>query len=122
MPTFRTPPAGGNPAESRSAVPAARGRQRMAPDLDIVSHSVEQTRRIGARLARLLQPGDLLLLDGPFGAGKTSLTQGIAQGLAVGEDYITSPTFTLINEYQGRLPLYHVDLYRLDNEEQALEL
>jgi tRNA threonylcarbamoyladenosine biosynthesis protein TsaE len=110
---------------SRTPSPADRpaGPARPAHDLDIISHSLDQTRRIGGRLAALLQPGDLLLLEGPFGAGKTTFAQGIARGLGVGSDYITSPTFTLINEYDdGRLPLYHVDLYRLDNADQAYDL
>lgn len=93
-----------------------------AHDIDVISHSLEQTRRIGQRLAALLAPGDLILLEGPFGAGKTTFTQGIARGLGVQDDYITSPTFTLINEYAGRLPLYHVDLYRLETAAQAQDL
>ena len=114
-----SPPDRSLPPASAGAAPPARP----ARDVDIISHSLEQTRRIGARLAALLQPGDLILLDGPFGAGKTSFTQGIARGLGVGSDYITSPTFTLINEYEdGRLPLYHVDLYRLEDLEQVREL
>src|SRR5436305_2135610 len=95
---------------------------RATPDVDVISHSLDQTRRIGGRLAALLAPGDVILLEGPFGAGKTTFTQGIARGLGVTDDYITSPTFTLINEYPGRLPLYHVDLYRLDSAAQALDL
>jgi tRNA threonylcarbamoyladenosine biosynthesis protein TsaE len=88
-----------------------------APTLDFVSHSTTQTQRIGARLGELLAAGDVVLLEGPLGSGKTLLTHGIAQGLGISE-YITSPSFTLINEYWpketgGRLPLYHIDLYRL---------
>lgn len=69
-------------------------------------------------------PGDVILLRGPFGAGKTTLVQGIGAGLGV-TGYVTSPSFTLINEYGGRLPLYHVDLFRLNEldieMEQAIE-
>lgn len=121
MSVYRTPspPDRPHPPASAGAAPSARP----ARDVDIISHSLEQTRRIGARLAALLQAGDLILLEGDFGAGKTSFTQGIARGLGVGSDYITSPTFTLINEYDdGRLPLYHVDLYRLDDANQVRDL
>jgi tRNA threonylcarbamoyladenosine biosynthesis protein TsaE len=107
----------------RSAKAQARRRDARPPvELELISHSLDQTRRIGARLAALLQPGDLLLLEGEFGTGKTSLTQGLAHGLNVANPYVTSPTFTLINEYPGRLPLYHVDLYRLDDPGQLHEL
>jgi tRNA threonylcarbamoyladenosine biosynthesis protein TsaE len=82
--------------------------------LDIVSHGVDQTRRLGAHLGRLLAPGDVILLDGEFGSGKTTFTQGIAKGLGLDSHYVNSPTFTLINEYKGgRVHLAHVDLYRL---------
>ncbi|HVF99141.1 MAG TPA: tRNA (adenosine(37)-N6)-threonylcarbamoyltransferase complex ATPase subunit type 1 TsaE [Chloroflexia bacterium] len=83
-------------------------------DIDTVSHGVEQTRRLGERLSKLLRPGSIILLEGEFGTGKTSFTQGIAKGLGIDSRYVNSPTFTLINEYKGgRLPLYHIDLYRL---------
>ena len=84
--------------------------------LDIISHSPAQTRRLGARLGLLLQEGDLVCLEGELGSGKTCLAQGIGQGMGVGAT-ITSPTFTLIAEYQPPPPaprLYHIDLYRLD--------
>lgn len=83
--------------------------------LDIVSHGVDQTRRLGAHLGRLLAPGDVILLDGEFGSGKTTFTQGIAKGLGLDSHYVNSPTFTLINEYKGgRVHLAHIDLYRLE--------
>ena len=88
-------------------------------DLDIVSHGVEQTRRLGAHLGKLLGRGDLVLLEGDFGSGKTTFTQGIARGLGIDSRYVNSPTFTLINEYKdGNLPLQHIDLYRLEGDEQ----
>ncbi len=121
MSVYRTPspPDRPHPPVPTGAAPPARPPR----DVDIISHSLEQTRRIGARLAALLRPGDLILLEGDFGAGKTSFTQGIARGLGVGSDYITSPTFTLINEYEdGRLPIYHVDLYRLEDPDQVRDL
>jgi tRNA threonylcarbamoyladenosine biosynthesis protein TsaE len=93
--------------------------------LDVISHSPAQTRRFGARLGLLLQPGDLLCLEGDLGTGKTCLVQGIGQGLGV-RGPITSPTYTLIAEYRPPPPapeLYHVDLYRLDDPvEEALAL
>ncbi len=107
---------------SRANAPPRRRDPRPQVDLELISHSLDQTRRIGVRLAGLLTVGDLLLLEGEFGAGKTSFTQGIAKGLNVDNPYVTSPTFTLINEYPGRLPLYHIDLYRLDNPDQLHEL
>jgi tRNA threonylcarbamoyladenosine biosynthesis protein TsaE len=92
-------------------------------DLDIISHGADQTRRLGAHLGRLLQPGDVILLEGEFGTGKTTLTQGIARGLGLDSHYVNSPTFMLINEYKGgRLRLYHIDLYRLEDDEQVSTL
>ncbi|MBM9614019.1 tRNA (adenosine(37)-N6)-threonylcarbamoyltransferase complex ATPase subunit type 1 TsaE [Desulfobulbus rhabdoformis] len=69
-------------------------------------------------LTRELKPGDVLLLYGPLGAGKTTLTQALARGLAVGDDqYVSSPSFALLHEYEGRLPIAHMDLYRLADED-----
>lgn len=84
---------------------------------------MEQTRRLGAHLGKLLRRGDIILLEGEFGTGKTTFTQGIARGLNIDDRYVNSPTFTLINEYRGgRLPLYHIDLYRLEGMEQVSTL
>lgn len=79
----------------------------------VITSSPEQTWQRGRLLGELLNAGDTVCLYGDLGAGKTNITYGIAQGLAVREKYITSPTFTFVNEYQGRVPLYHIDLYRL---------
>jgi len=79
------------------------------------------TRELGRQLAGLLAPGAILILSGELGAGKTTLTQGLARGLGVTAP-VTSPTFTLIQEYQGRHPLYHIDLYRLEDPEAMLDL
>jgi len=87
--------------------------------LDIISHSEAQTRRLGARLAALLSPGDVIALAGGLGTGKTRFAQGVGLGLGVTEP-ITSPTFTLVNEYHGRLTLYHIDLYRINQVAEAL--
>jgi len=79
------------------------------------SSSEAETRAIGARLSALLQPGAVLLLSGDLGAGKTAFTKGLAEGLGIDPGEVTSPTFTLVHEYRGgRLPLVHVDLYRLE--------
>ena len=81
--------------------------------------SVEETVALGERLGRAAAPGDLLCLWGDLGAGKTQLVKGIARGLGIG-DTVNSPTFILMNEYAGRLPLFHVDLYRLADAADAL--
>lgn len=83
--------------------------------------SAAATGRVGAELGRLLQAGDVLGLDGPLGAGKTCIVGGIARGLGV-KGAVTSPTFTLVNQYAGRLTLYHVDLYRLMSSQEVDEL
>lgn len=79
----------------------------------ITSQNPEQTLTLGKNLGRELKPGNIVLLFGELGAGKTTLTQGISTGLGLHE-YIRSPTFTIINEYQGRWPIYHMDLYRME--------
>lgn len=92
-----------------------------------VTHSAAETRAFGIRLASLLRPGDVVLLHGDLGAGKTTLTQGIAQGLGITEP-VQSPTFTLVSEHDGRaidgtpVRLYHVDLYRIGGEEDLEEV
>lgn len=79
------------------------------------STSETETRQIAAALAATLEAGDVLLLSGDLGAGKTAFVRGLAEGLLINTDEVTSPTFTLVHEYRGgRLPLVHVDLYRLD--------
>lgn len=81
----------------------------------IATSSLDETRRLGERLGRLLKEGDIICLHGELGAGKTTFTQGIAKGMGVAKAFITSPTFVIANEYKGRLALYHIDLYRLNN-------
>ncbi|HHU60853.1 MAG: tRNA (adenosine(37)-N6)-threonylcarbamoyltransferase complex ATPase subunit type 1 TsaE [Bacillota bacterium] len=81
------------------------------------SSSFEQTIEAGVKLGKLLLPGDLLNLNGDLGAGKTLFVKGVGMGLGVEQDFITSPTFAIINEYEGGShPLYHFDLYRLETE------
>ncbi len=82
--------------------------------MDLQSASPDETRRLGEVLGGLLQAGDVVLLHGALGAGKTALTQGIGRGLGV-VGAVNSPTFTILKEHAGRLPLYHFDLYRLDD-------
>jgi len=85
------------------------------------TESAEATHALGVRIGALLAAGDVVLLHGPLGAGKTLLTKGIGEG-AGSADLIASPTFVLINEYHGRVKLYHVDLYRLDDPAEILAL
>jgi tRNA threonylcarbamoyladenosine biosynthesis protein TsaE len=89
--------------------------------LDFVSHSTNQTRNTGIILGRLAHPGDIFLLIGDLGAGKTTLAKGIASGLDI-HATVNSPTFTLVNEYAGRLPLFHLDCYRLESAREALDI
>ncbi|HWR72178.1 MAG TPA: tRNA (adenosine(37)-N6)-threonylcarbamoyltransferase complex ATPase subunit type 1 TsaE [Nitrospirota bacterium] len=79
----------------------------------IITSGPEQTEHLGEALGSLLRAGDLICLYGDLGSGKTHFSFGVAMGLEVREQYITSPTFTLVNIYQGRMPFYHIDLYRL---------
>lgn len=88
--------------------------------LEIELKTLDDTAKLGLLLGELAEPGDVILLQGPLGAGKTTLTQWIAQGLGVpGEYYVTSPSYNLVHEYPGRLPLYHIDCYRLESEEDV---
>ncbi len=89
--------------------------------MNLISRRPEDTQELGRRLGELAQTGDVFLLMGGLGAGKTCLTQGIAWGLGI-EGYATSPSFVVINQYQGRLTLYHIDLYRLDRVEEVIDL
>ena len=87
-----------------------------------VTNSASETRALGERIAAGLRPGDVVLLEGDLGAGKSELTRGIARGLGVTET-VTSPSFTILNVYEsGRCPLYHFDWYRLESEEELYEL
>ncbi len=87
--------------------------------LEIETRSAEETRAFAAHLAEAAAPGDRLALVGPLGAGKTQFAKGFAVGLGV-HDVVNSPSFTLMSEYAGRLPLFHQDLYRLAGAEEAL--
>ena len=87
----------------------------------LISRSPEQTQRLGVRIGELSLPGDIFLLVGKLGTGKTCLTQGIAWGLHI-KEYAVSPSFVLVRELHGRLPLYHIDLYRLSDERELCEI
>jgi tRNA threonylcarbamoyladenosine biosynthesis protein TsaE len=89
--------------------------------LKLVSNSVDETFQIGHKLGKLLVRGNILCLSGDLGAGKTAFTKGIGKGLEI-QEYVTSPTYTIINEYEGRIPLYHFDVYRLESAEEMFEL
>ncbi len=89
--------------------------------LELISHSPEQTKKFGIRIGELALPGDIFLLVGNLGTGKTCLTQGIAWGLDI-KEYAASPSFIIVRELYGRLPLYHVDLYRLDHINEIADL
>lgn len=90
---------------------------------EITSGSEADTAAIGRELAARLQAGDVVLLYGDLGAGKTAFTKGLAEGLGVAREEVSSPTFTLMQEYRGgRLPLFHVDLYRLNDPREVEDL
>ncbi len=92
------------------------------PEQQFLSSSPEETEAIGARLARVLSPGDVVAFSGDLGAGKTAFVRGLARGLEI-SGRVTSPTFTIVNEYEGgRLPLFHFDLYRLGSADELFDI
>ncbi len=90
--------------------------------LNIVSHSEEETLALAAKLVRLFKPGDVLVLTGVLGAGKTVFVRGLAAAMGIDEGLVNSPSFTLVNEYQGETMLYHFDLYRLADSSELYEI
>ncbi len=88
--------------------------QSQIPTGEWISQEAEETFRLGQQVGNLLIGGEILLLSGPLGAGKTVFVKGIAAALGLDPAEVTSPTFTLVNPYSGRLTIYHIDLYRLD--------
>lgn len=84
-----------------------------------LSNEPNETINFAKKLARVLKPRDVIALEGDLGAGKTTFTKGLAEGLGI-EKNVNSPTFTIIKEYEGRIPLYHMDVYRLENTEEDL--
>jgi len=95
------------------------GSSARIPEREFVSTSPEQTFNYGHELGSQLAGGEILLLSGPLGAGKTIFVKGICAALDIAQDEVTSPSFTLVNPYAGRLQLYHIDLYRLDEGASA---
>lgn len=89
--------------------------------MKIITRNEGETFKLGSLIGKDLKPGDIIALDGDLGAGKTQFSKGIAEGLEV-QDYITSPTFTIVNQYDGRLPLYHFDVYRIDDINEMYEI
>jgi tRNA threonylcarbamoyladenosine biosynthesis protein TsaE len=88
----------------------------------VESDSLQATQALGERLGRVLEEGDVVALIGELGAGKTAFVQGVARGLEVTSKRVASPTFTIVNEHAGRVPLYHVDLYRLTDPDELIEI
>ncbi|HYZ10987.1 MAG TPA: tRNA (adenosine(37)-N6)-threonylcarbamoyltransferase complex ATPase subunit type 1 TsaE [Actinomycetota bacterium] len=93
----------------------------MGTALDVVTETAEETRNVAAALAELLVPGDVISLTGDLGAGKTTFVQGAARKLGV-TDQVASPTFVLVREYRGEVPVYHLDVYRLDRLQEVIDL
>ena len=89
--------------------------------LTFITHSAEETISLGYKIGQKLKKGDIIAMQGTLAAGKTTITKGIAQALGISET-ITSPTFCLVSEYYGKMPLYHMDVYRLDGAEDFVNL
>lgn len=85
--------------------------------MEFIVDCAEKTMELGKHLGTLLNPGDVICLTGDLGTGKTHLVKGIAKGLSI-DDYITSPTFNIVNEYEGRIKLYHFDVYRVNDPDE----
>lgn len=96
-------------------------RSHLVSVISLRTASVDSTRDLGAALAELLRGGDLVVLAGDLGAGKTALTQGVGRGLGI-TDPITSPTFTLAHQHEGRLRLHHLDVYRFEASEEIMDV
>lgn len=91
--------------------------------VQIKLHNLEDTEKLGLLLGNLAAPGDVICLDGDLGAGKTALSQAIARGLGVPDTcYVTSPSFAILHEYEGRIPMYHMDFYRLQDAGEVEDL
>ena len=88
---------------------------------EYATHSPEETQELAVKLARFLTPGDVITLEGDLGAGKTSFTKGLARGLGVTKN-VNSPTFTIIKEYEGTVPFFHMDAYRVEDQWEDLGL
>ena len=89
--------------------------------MEYLSHSPEETEQLGEQLGRTLRPGSVVAYRGDLGMGKTAFTRGLARGLGC-TCRVTSPTFTIVNEYSGALPLFHFDMYRLDSSDELFDI
>lgn len=89
--------------------------------MEFISHSAEETERFGEALAASLRPGTVLAYTGTLGMGKTAFTRGLARGLGC-HGRVTSPTFTVVNEYEGKIPLFHFDMYRLSSSDELFDI
>lgn len=89
--------------------------------MEFITRNEAETEALGQRLGAMLKPGTVIAYYGDLGAGKTAFTRGIARGLEIA-DRVTSPTYTIVNEYTGRLPLFHFDMYRLDSSEDLFDI
>ena len=89
--------------------------------MEYLSHSPEETEQLGEQLGRMLRPGSVVAYRGDLGMGKTAFTRGLARGLGC-TCRVTSPTFTIVNEYSGALPLFHFDMYRLDSSDELFDI
>ncbi len=91
-------------------------------ECDFFSNSPQATEKLGKRIGEKVRPGSVLALVGELGCGKTLLTRGICEGLGVPQRQVNSPTFVLVNEYHGKLPVFHLDLYRISGPEAGIEM
>ena len=89
--------------------------------MEFYTASAQETEQLGQRLGQQLKPGAVIAYSGDLGAGKTAFTRGLARGLGI-EDPITSPTYTIVNEYPGKIPLFHFDMYRLSSSEDLFDI
>jgi tRNA threonylcarbamoyladenosine biosynthesis protein TsaE len=89
--------------------------------MEFYTKSEQETENLGCALGKILKPGTVVAYYGDLGAGKTAFTRGLARGLGV-HDRVTSPTYTIVNEYSGRIPLFHFDMYRLDSSEELFDI
>jgi len=89
--------------------------------ISLVCHNEAATTSFGEKLSKLLGPGDFICLDGDLGAGKTFLSKAIIKALGV-DEYVTSPSYTIVNEYEGKYPIYHFDVYRIDDVDEMYEI
>lgn len=111
----------GNPVQEKNSTSDIRN-SKFEDVLPVETASAEETMALGERLAAQCQAGDVVALYGDLGAGKTHLVKGIARGLGIPEHAVSSPTFTIVQEYDGELPIYHIDAYRIEHPDEFFEL